>query len=114
MKLEEIQSTMKADMLIASINKLIEKGITIHLLTYDSSNREMRGTMVALKRNREMEFYELREDGKLERHTSTSWITDQEIEDATLKKNDDGTYLFTVPNEEADEHAGPRRRRNKK
>lgn len=107
MKLNEIQSSMKVDLIVSSINKLIEKGVMVHLVTFDGQGKMMRGKVVELKRMSgqnhlpfEMGYVERRRDGVFDDTLDGTRVSDWEVENATLEKNADGTYLFTLPNEE--------------
>lgn len=105
MKLNEV-ALDKADMIASMINKLLDRGVTVTLHTVGEDGIPMFGIVLGISIPRrskrwELSFKERLKTGELESMPNSTRTSVWELEHATLKKQPDGSYLFTLPNENA-------------
>lgn len=102
MKLNEV-ALDKADMIVSMIRKLLDAGVKVMMHTADTAGQPMFGMVTGISRvspsKWSLSFYEV-VDGKQRTPEDTTDTSASELEDATLKKQPDGSYILNLPNEE--------------
>ena len=107
MKLLEVARSMKVALLVSSLTKLLAAKVPVMMVTVDGQGKEMRGLVTSVTDNGYLKgvtinYREQLRNGKLDDvfdHTSSP---DVELEGATLKKQEDGSYVLHLPNLEAE------------
>lgn len=121
MLLNEI-TDLKVNMLVSSTNKLVSTGIKVHLITKAGDGTKMFGEVVKIaleplpgvffvhprarpkqpkKHEYYLHYYEIYH-GKMDSEVSSTSGPMIELQHATLKKNEDGSYTLNLPNAQVD------------
>lgn len=98
------------EMKIAIIQKLLDKGVLVKFKTVSSDNGTMHGKIVKLRygataTDRQntictMVFSEQLRNGEYDTALDHTGISEKEMKMSTLTKQEDGSYMFDLPNEE--------------
>jgi hypothetical protein len=107
MKLHEVARSMKVDLLVSSITKLLAAKVPVMMVTVDGSGKELKGLVTNVKNDSYLsgatiDYREVLKNGALEDIMSQTHSPAAELEGASLKKQEDGTYVLHLPNLEAE------------
>lgn len=98
---------MKVSLLVSMLQKLLAAKVPVVMVTVDGRGKEMTGLVKKVVddgylKGATISYKELLGKGRLEDAWDQTRSPDAELEGATLKKQEDGTYVLHLPNLEAE------------
>lgn len=94
--------------------KLLANGVRVHMRSKDSGCGLVRGLVMgatAHGADLDIKYLERYQNGTYDTQADSTMISRNELEQSTLTKQDDGSYLFDFPNDELENPPPPWRNR---
>lgn len=107
MKLTEVARSMKVSLLVSSLTKLLVAKVPFMMVTVDGRGKELKGLVTGVvdndyRKGITIYYRELLRSGQFDDVFEQTYSSDVELEGATLKKQPDDSYIFYLPNLEAE------------